>query len=451
MPRVHAFNALHYAKPRDQSALIAPPYDVLDLAGKQMLLAKDPRNIVAIDLPHTPAKELGPAGAYAAAAERLRELRTNGTLTQTSKPVMFAYRQTWTQRDGTGMLHTRSRSGMACTLDTVPFGPRPGGGVLPHEETFSGPKEDRLALMRATRTQLSPIFGLHADEHYRARDLLRDVMSSREPDRTATTHDGTLHEVWTIDDAATIATYEPALAGEDVFVADGHHRYTTALNYLRELEAAAPLVADHPARRTMFVLVGMSDPGLTIWPTHRVLGGMKHYSIDALLAAAASSLTINEVNGDPHLLAGAMEKALEVSTANYVFGLIDFATGRCFVVLLKHSDPLATRFPEKTLAWRTLDVALVQHLIVEEICQPKLNDARPIKWAFPHTIEEVQQIGRGQETGAGGGSHFAQLAVILRPTPLAAVRDISRANVLMPQKSTFFYPKLATGLFMHTL
>lgn len=451
MPRVHPFNALIYTTPRDQSALIAPPYDVLDTAGKQRLLAKDPRNIVAIDLPHTPAKELGPPAAYAAAAERLHELRASGTLTQTARPVMFAYRQTWTQRDGKGRLHARSRTGMACTLDTVPFGPRTGGGILPHEETFSGPKQDRLALMRVTRTQLSPIFGLHADEHGRARDLLRGVMASRPPDRTATTDDGTLHQVWTINDAATIAAYEGALKEEDVFVADGHHRYTTALNYLRELEAAASLPADHPARRTMFVLIGMSDPGLTIWPTHRVLGGMKHYSTDALLAAASPALSITEVNRDPHLLAGSMEKAADFSGASNVFGLADFASGRCFVALLKHNDPLAARFSEKPVAWRTLDVALVQHLIVEEICQPKLNDSQPIAWAFPHTIEEMQQIGRGQETGAGGGSHFAQLAVILRPTPLAAVRDISRANVLMPQKSTFFYPKLATGLFMHTL
>lgn len=451
MPAVYPFHALHYATPRDQSSLIAPPYDVLDATGKELLLAKDPRNIVAIDLPHTPAKELGPPAAYSAATSRLRELRANGTLTQTSKPVMFAYRQTWMQRDRTGTPHARSRSGMACTLDTVPFGPRPGGGILPHEETFSGPKEDRLALMRATHTQLSPIFGLHADAHGRARDLLLSVMSSRSPDRSATTDDGTFHEVWTIDDPSTLAAYESALAGEDVFVADGHHRYTTALNYLRELEAAATLPTNHPARRTMFVLVGMSDPGLTIWPTHRVLGGMRHYSIDRFRSAAASSLAIHEVASDSHLLAETIENPAGFSDGSSAFGLIDFATGRCFVAAPKCNDPLLARFSDKPLAWRTLDVALVQHLIVEEICQPKLNDSQPIKWAFPHTIEEVQQIGRGQETGAGGGYHFAQLAVILRPTPLAAVHDISRANVLMPQKSTFFYPKLATGLFMHTL
>ncbi len=115
------------------------------------------------------------------------------------------------------------------------------------------------------------------------------------------------------------------------------------------------------------------------------------------------------------------------------------------------SDPLRARFADKPQAWRMLDVAIIQHLIVEKICQPKLNGGQPVKWAFPHTIKEVLEIGSGQETGAGGGSGFAQVAVIVRPTPLQAVKDVSRANQLMPQKSTFFYPKLATGLFVNPL
>ena len=114
-------------------------------------------------------------------------------------------------------------------------------------------------------------------------------------------------------------------------------------------------------------------------------------------------------------------------------------------------DPLAARFKDKPQAWRDLDVALIQYVIVEGVCQPKLNNGEAIKWAFPHTITEVDNIGKGAETGAGGGKNFAQLAVIVLPTPLKAVKDISRANQLMPQKSTFFYPKLATGLFVNPL
>src|SRR5579862_4564425 len=158
MPAVFPFPAVRF-KPGDVSALVAPPYDVLDAAGKKALLAKDPRNIVAIDLPHTPAKELGPPRAYESAADAYRTLLKDGTLSK-QPPAMFAYRQTFASEGG----KTFQRSGMACTVETVPFGPRPGGGILPHEETFSGPKEDRFALMKATRAQLSPIFGLFADE-----------------------------------------------------------------------------------------------------------------------------------------------------------------------------------------------------------------------------------------------------------------------------------------------
>lgn len=459
MPAVFPFNAITYTHPGDQSALIAPPYDVLDASGKQRLLSRDSRNIVAIDLPHTPAKELGPPAAYAAAADRFHTLLTDGTLTTSGAPVMFAYRQTWTQPGPSGSPRTISRSGMACTIETVPFGARPGGGVLPHEETFSGPKEDRLALMKATKAQLSPIFGLHADERGAARAVLSHAMAARSPDRTAKTDDGTLHEVWTISDAATITAYRRALEGEDIFVADGHHRYNTALNYLRQLDAAGTLPADHPARRTMFVLVGMSDPGLVIWPTHRVLGGMADYSFEAFRTAAAGVLDIREMTSGPAGLEQ-LERTINATPpapgAPNVFGLYDFKTQRGFTATAIHADPLAQSHASKPASWRELDVAVIQYAIVETICQPALNRGQSVKWAFPHTIEEVRNIGRGTESGADespdhGASSFAQLAVIVRPTPLSAVRDVSRAGQLMPQKSTFFYPKLATGLFIHPL
>lgn len=444
MPRVYSFRAGQFREGRgDVSDFVAPPYDVLDASGKQGLLGRNARNIVGIDLPHTPAKELGPPGAYDAAGATYRAWLKDGTLTR-SQPAMFAYRQTFLGDDG----KTRhQRSGMACCVDVVPFGPRAGGGILPHEETFSGPKEDRMALMKATRCQLSPIFGLHADERGLATSLLHGVMAGRTPDMTARTDDGTLHEVWTIADERTIRAYQDALAGEDVFIADGHHRYTTGLNYLKGLESAGPVPDDAPARRCMIVLVGMSDPGLVIWPTHRVLGGMASYSFDAFREAAGAHLRISPAGNDPHALA----RTLNARTAGSVVGLYDFASGGCHLGEFVGADPMRGRFPQKPPAWRTLDVALIQYVLVEQVCQAVLNAGAPVKWAFPHTIREVLDIGKGHETGAGGGKNFAQLAVIVRPTPLSAVKDVSRANELMPQKSTFFYPKLATGLFVNPL
>jgi uncharacterized protein (DUF1015 family) len=450
MPSVYPFRAVQFTQRPDLSALVAPPYDVLDASATGRMLAKNGRNIVAIDLPHTPAKELGPPESYAKAAEMYRVWLSDGTLKRGEEPAMFAYRQTTRTPDG----KVSQRSGMACCVETVPFGPREGGGILPHEETFSGPKEDRFALMKATKSQLSPIFGLHADEKGAATKLLQGVMGRGEPDITADMGDGVLHEVWTITDDATIAAYQRALAGEDVFIADGHHRYNTALNYIKHLEAegSKPLAADHPARRCMMVMVGMSDPGLIIWPTHRVLGGMKDYSIEKFVEAAGKHMTIVPAGDDLSRLEAAMQAAAEGAGGRNVLGLYDAASGRTFVATLASANPLVEKFPGKPKAWRQLDVAVIQYVLVNQIAEPMLNGGQPVKWAFPHTINEVREICSGSETGAGGGKAFvAQLAVIVRPTPLTAVRDVSRANELMPQKSTFFYPKIATGLFVNPL
>ncbi len=444
MANVYPFRAITYVAKSDVSELIAPPYDVLDAAQKHELIGANEHNIVSIDLPYVPAKDEGSAEGYERSAELLKEWLEDGTLNRLDQPAMFAYRQSF---EFAG--NDYQRCGMACCVQTVPFGPREGGGILPHEHTFGGPKADRLALMKATKTQISPIFGLHPDEDGEATKLLHEIMDSRHPDQTGTTPDGVQHEVWFVQDAATIERYTTSLAGEDIFVADGHHRYNTALNYLNEL---GDVPHDRPARRTMFVLVGMNDPGLAIGETHRVLGGMATYSWGAFEAAAEPYLSITPAGGDPEALMDDMDAlAEEMGDDANVLGLIDLESKDCFMATPVHPDPLEDDFPDKPLAWRQLDVALIQHLIVDKICKPNFNAGNDVKWAFPHTIEEVIRIADGDETGAGGGAGFAQLAVIVRPTPLEAVKEISRAGELMPQKSTFFYPKLATGLFLNPL
>jgi uncharacterized protein (DUF1015 family) len=448
MPSVFPFHAIQYTPAAGQlTDLIAPPYDVLDTSGKNKLLAKNPNNVVAIDLPHTPAKELGPPAAYEHAAELFRKHLASGVLAKSARPAIFAYRQTFASEG-----RTFERCGMFATVEVVPFGPRAGGGVLPHEETFSGPKEDRMALMKATGAQLSPIFGLHADEQGLATKLTREIMARSAPTRTAHLADpqqSVKQEVWEVIDAAIIKAYQDALAGEDIFIADGHHRYTTQLNYLKQLEAQGSVPASHPARRCMMVLIGMSDPGLVIWPTHRVLGGMKDYSWARFLTSAADHMKFEPVAGGLPAIGRTLDNVTHMG--DHRFALYDFATGQGCLAIPQHPDPLLARFPEKPKAWRDLTVAFCQYVIVEQVCQARLNAGNAVKWAFPHTLAEVEDIGKGAETGAGGGAGFAQLAVIVRPTPLSAVRDVSRANQLMPQKSTFFYPKLATGMFVNVL
>lgn len=461
MASVFPFPALRFASTAggDVSAFIAPPYDVLDAEGKTKLLARSPDNIVGVDLPHTPAKALGPPEAYAAAGERFARLQSRHTLIRDGAPSMTVYRQSWTQVEG-GTPRTLHRTGLACCIELLPFGTRSGldgSRVLPHEETFSGPKLDRLALMRTTEAQLSPIFGLHADEHGQANAILKRVTSGRSPDQVAHTDDGTRHEVWCVHDLQTLDELQSVMRGEDVFIADGHHRYNTALNYLGELEARGPISDDHPARRIMMVLVGMSDPGLVIWPTHRVLGGMADYSWKLFTEAASDFLSLDQFNGGAGELHAALKQRDDLGPMR--LGLLDARSGTGLLARPRVQDPLLTalsgRFASKPPAWRSLAVAFIQHVLVEQVCMPRLNSANPITWAFPHTLAEVQAICAGQETGAGGGNVFgpggAQLAILVQPTPLAAVKDVSAAGVLMPQKSTFFYPKLATGLFIRDL
>ncbi|MEL6498245.1 MAG: DUF1015 domain-containing protein [Planctomycetota bacterium] len=446
MPSVYPFRPLQYAVEGDVSALVAPPYDVLDAAAKEGLLERDRRNIVSIDLPHLPAKELGPARAYSEAAAALRDLVGGGVMAAREAPAMFAYRQTF-ELDGESYM----RCGMVCTVDTVPLGARDGGGILPHEETFEGPKEDRLALMKATGAQLSPIFGMHEDAGGVATSLVREIIESRSCDQWAdvTETDGSVvrHEVWAVDDAEIIDRYAAALASDDVFIADGHHRYTTAVNYL---ESLGDVPADHPARRTMFVLVSMSDPGLVIGPTHRVLGGMEGYSPQAFEEASGGYLQIDPVVNDPAQIEAEMAK-VEARGERDVFGIIDFATGLCWTATTVDLDPLRDDFEDKSEAWRGLDVAVIQHLIVDQICVPELNGGNAVTWAFPHSVSEAIEIGRGKETGAGGGAGFAQLGLIVRPIPLDVVKEICLSGELMPQKATFFYPKMATGFFVNPL
>jgi uncharacterized protein (DUF1015 family) len=463
MPTIHPIPAVTYAAtqaaatasthaPADITPLIAPPYDVLDAAGKARLQARDEHNIVTIDLPHLPAKTVGPQATYDAAADTYRQWLKQGVFTQQPQPAIFVYTQTFTARG-----RTYNRRGLIANLPIQPFGPAPDGqgGIFPHEQTFSGPKEDRLRLMRASRCQFSPIFGLYRDDDsaggQTVGDLLTAVITAQPADFIASSDDGVRHEVRTISDPATISRFAAALAGRDVYIADGHHRYTTALNYLNELRESGKPVPP-AAQRCMFVLVAIEDPGMIILPTHRLLGGMTDFSMARFTQAARGLLNIQPFNGS----LAELEQALP-QHGPHAIGLYDATQSdphqRLWLATTVAADPLAEAFPKATAAWRNLDVAIAQHLIVERICEPTFctqiagaGGGGKVSWQFPHTLADLEagaKAGRDQAAG--------QLGLVMQPTPLAAIGQVSAAGELMPQKSTFFYPKLATGLVLNPL
>ncbi|MCE9590001.1 MAG: DUF1015 domain-containing protein [Planctomycetes bacterium] len=442
MPLIQPIRAIVYPPPAEGnlSTRIAPPYDVLDEAGKAALLARDPLNIVAIDLPHLPAKTVGPDETYARAGEVYRRWLADGTLRRSEKPAVFVYQQTYTVKG-----RTFQRRGLIANVTIQPFGKSPDGrgGIHPHEQTFSGPKEDRMKLMRATRAQLSPIFGLHSDPQNKVHALLSKIVESRKPDLTGTTPgDSVLHEAWTLDDPAAIRPFTDAFAGKDIFIADGHHRYTTALNYRTALiGTTGALPPDHPANLCLFVLIAMQDPGMIVLPTHRVLGGMEGFAFDQFAFAARGSLRITPFPGTD---LAALEAALPTA-GPHAIGLYNPAQPEnpLSIAVTVERDPLASSHAKQSPAWRQLDVAIVQHLYVERLCQPTFcAKGQPVQWKFPHTLDEFR---------ADCHRPGSQLGLLLQPTPLESVRLVSEAGELMPQKSTFFYPKLATGLVINPL
>ncbi len=444
MARIEPVAAIRYPQ-QEQTKFISPPYDVLTAADKARLLAASPHNITAVDLPHVPPKNAGPAEAYQTAGRTLQDWLASGVLKRGTTPALFAYEQTYWH--GGTEYHRR---GLFCRVGLEEFGPQ--GAVHPHEQTFSGPKEDRLLLMRATNMNLSPVFGLYDDPANAVTGRLFSEVNGRKPTATAflPTQDGkgtVRSDLWEVTDTGTIRAVQDLLKDKHIYIADGHHRYTTCLTRRRELAQAAPggLAGDHPANFGLFVLVAMQDPGLIVLPTHRVVSGLKEFSVAGFLKAGAKFVTQL-----PGAWSGAQLADLEhklPAMGPHAMGIYDPAKDQAIAVAPLSADPLAGLAGEadlhgKSAAWRQLDVAILQYLIFGAIVKPSFAGGKDLHWAFPHEADEVHSLCQSGEYQAG---------FLLQPTPLESVRQLCNANELMPQKSTFFYPKLATGMVINPL
>jgi uncharacterized protein (DUF1015 family) len=428
MSEIQPIPAIHYM-PNDASSDIsnrlAPPYDVLDAAGRKALLERDTRNFVQIDLPHVPAKEAGPPAVYEAAANQFRAWLADGTLVRDSRPALFAYHQHF-RHDGVEYV----RKMFFARLRLEEFG---RGSVFPHEQTFGGPKEDRLRLTQATRCNLSPIFGVYEDERnvvagriereLRPNPLLRGTL------------DGVENRLWSITDPRAIDDVRALMNEKAIFIADGHHRYGTSLNYrswLAEQQGALP--EGHPANYVLCVFCAMEDAGLLIMPTHRVLPGV------AVTSTALSSDTRLDVSPLAATQADAAVREL-AGLGPQAVGLFAATEGRYFATRPRQADLLRAYEAAHSDAWRALGVAflhayLLDRRVTPDFCGGKAAEIRYVKAAGP-AVDEARQT---------GGSVF-----LLQPTTMAELRAVCRAGDLMPQKSTYFYPKLATGLIVNPL
>lgn len=412
MLEVSPFNAVRFNARklgRDLSSFIAPPYDVLDHADKRALLQKSEHNIVAIDLPHLPPKSAGPPEVYAKAAETLQHWITDGVLQRESFPALYVYHQ---QFSHAGRTYVRKK-----LFARVRLHPFSDGIILPHEQTFGGPKEDRLALMKATRCQLSPIFGLFSDPRGEVDACLRGIAAPT-PDMEATL-DGVNNRLWIVSDEAVHRTVASALRDRKIYIADGHHRYGTALLYRDALqsERGAPLPKDHPAQFVMFVLASMDDPGCLILPYFRAL----------------ESITIDE------LLRSWREGATPCDPTEADLQLSDGSNGTARAVRFTNRDVLKALEPQQVVPWHKLDYAYLHRYLIDELLTRRAG--RTVNIHYAKSADDALRDAR-QSNG---------VALLVKATPMAHLRAVSEAGGLMPQKSTYFHPKLATGLVMNPL
>ena len=434
MADIRPFSAIRYVAKMGFpfSDVIAPPYDVLNAADKAALQAKHPNNIVNVDLPFMPPKSIGPDEVYDGANITLQAWLDAKILQRDRRPALYPYTQSYD-------LHgkTYHRRGFMCLVRLSPFD---GGHVVPHELTHAGPIEDRLKLMRATGMQLSPIFGLFSDVRGAVTRMLYANVGRPELDGTL---DGIRNQLWSVIDAEVERQVIDAIGIKPIYIADGHHRYTTALQYLQEMEAAngGPLPPNHPANFCLFVLVGMQEDGLQILPTHRLIGGITDFDPQILRAELGENFRVTDVAMGPSQMA---EFAADVAGDEpHTFGLYDGVAKRLYTLHLRNNvDVLEPIEPTKSQAWRRLDVAVLHRYLLDEVIKPAFVSGKDLTTGYTADPKEIPIAVDGQEF---------QLAVLLRPTPLHALEELGKTGEVMPQKSTYFFPKLATGMAMYSL
>jgi uncharacterized protein (DUF1015 family) len=413
---VSPIHAVHYdlGKVGELADVVAPPYDVIDAAQRAELAARSPYNVVELDLPGDP----GGGDPYEHAAELLSQWTEEGVLTRDSDPTIWALEQDYSAPDGSRL----TRRGFLARVRLTPY----GEGIRPHERTQPGPKEDRLRLTRATRHNLSPIFALHPGDAWRHLEPALDD----DPWGEVTDGDGTTHRVWRIDDQAIHDAIAAELASGELLIADGHHRYETSLAYQREVGEGT--AADY----VLMALVSLEDPGLTVFPTHRLISGLADDPAkqEALGTGLKELFDIEEVPTDQLDPAGAEGIG--------VFGYIDSHFKRGFRLRLRDKARIDELLGDHSLAYRELDAAILEELVLKNILGMSTDDIaakRGIGYT-PSRDEALAKLDSGDY----------QAAFLLRPTPVEQVRAVAEGET-MPPKSTYFFPKLLTGIVFNPL
>lgn len=436
MPDIRPFRALRYdaAKIADPSLVVAPPYDVIGAAEQDRLLARHPANIVRLDLPREEAGD-GPDDRYRRAARMLAGWRSDGTLHKDPHPSIYVYEQAY-RVPGTDAL--RVQRGFFARLRLEAFGE--GSGVLPHERTLSGPKEDRYKLLRATGVNTSPVVVLYDDPDGAGRPIL-DATTARGADLEVLDDDGVRHRLWAVsadgDAAQIVAPLLAAASAGPVTIADGHHRYETALRYRDERRMSRSCEEDPAFDYLLTLFLDAVGEPLTVLPTHRIVRGLGDGGVEALLARLDEFFVVDRDIAVADLRTR-FEAAGLASGGEGRFGLWTRAGGAVLTARRHAFEPF---LPAGGAAMRGLDVTLLG-VALERLAGIGADAVAAGAVAYAKSAAEAI----AQVDGAVDG---ADAAFLLESTPVASVSAVAADGDVMPQKSTYFYPKALSGLIIN--
>jgi uncharacterized protein (DUF1015 family) len=411
------------------SDVIAPPYDVIDPALQKQLYNQSPFNAIQLELSRDEPGDNETENKYTRAGRTLKEWIAKDVIRQDTARSLYVYEQEF-EVEGT----TYVRRGFFARVRLEPFGK---GKIYAHEQTMSGPKEDRLKLYRATGFNLSPIFGLYPDTENEVFGVL-EPFTRKSPPLEAKDHLGVTSRLWIITDTHAVSTVIGLMGPKPIYIADGHHRYETGVKYLEERQAAGEVPDNEAAPNfTLMMLVGMTDPGLVILPTHRLLSSLGSISSPQLETVLADHFDIVERCGTD---AQAAWDHIQMDGSQAILGFGTATDGQWFVARLRDLKVMQELAPDQSDDWRELGVSVLHKLVIDRLLSKKAGGTPTCRYV--HLLREATEA---------IAANACQVAVLVPPATMGHVERIAGHLEKMPPKSTYFYPKLLTGLVFNSL
>ncbi len=420
MAEIKTFSALRFGENAgDIATTCCPPYDIISVQEKKEFLAQNPYNIIRLELPGQEAAD------YEQANKVFKEWQKDGILATDEKAALYIYEEKFSVK---GVEY--AFKGFVCYVKLAEFSEEI---VLPHEETLSKAKTDRFNLINATGCSFSQIYSLYSDEKGETASLI-NKLSDRTPDQSFTDNDGVTHNLWIAPKNDITDEICRQFKDRKLYIADGHHRYETALNHRRYVRENS--IDAENSEYVMMFLCDMENDGLVVFPTHRIVKGVEGFNKDKMPELLKKNFFVSEIE---------LEKAEEFLDEEYKNGkkaYVYYDGQKALAISLKDITVMDKMFPDKSAALRRLDVTVLHSLVLEEMMGiDKENMANQKNLTYTRNIDEAI-------TAAQNG---ADCCFILNPTRIEEIAAVARAGEKMPQKSTYFYPKLITGMVMNKI